>query len=102
MPLARRGFLKSVGTATAGRGVAPARGAAAGSGGRAGRPLRGAAARAAGEGRPAMIGEEVLFSGIREIGAHLRAKRISAVALAAMSLRRPSTVGPGGRGIREV
>jgi aspartyl-tRNA(Asn)/glutamyl-tRNA(Gln) amidotransferase subunit A len=41
-----------------------------------------------------MIGEEVLFSGIREIGAHLRAKRLSAVDLAEMSLRRLSTIGP--------
>jgi len=41
-----------------------------------------------------MIGEEVLFSGIREIGAHLRAKRISAVDLAEMSLRRVETIGP--------
>jgi aspartyl-tRNA(Asn)/glutamyl-tRNA(Gln) amidotransferase subunit A len=41
-----------------------------------------------------MIGEEVLFSSIREIGAHLRAKRISAVDLAEMSLRRLSTIGP--------
>lgn len=41
-----------------------------------------------------MIGEEVLFSGIREIGAHLRAKRISAVDLAEMSLRRLETIGP--------
>jgi aspartyl-tRNA(Asn)/glutamyl-tRNA(Gln) amidotransferase subunit A len=41
-----------------------------------------------------MIGEEVLFSSIREIGAHLRAKRISAVELAEMSLRRLETIGP--------
>ena len=41
-----------------------------------------------------MIGEEVLFSGIREIGAHLRARRISAVDLAQMSLRRLETIGP--------
>jgi aspartyl-tRNA(Asn)/glutamyl-tRNA(Gln) amidotransferase subunit A len=41
-----------------------------------------------------MIGEEVLFSGIREIGTHLRAKRISAVDLAQMSLRRVETIGP--------
>jgi aspartyl-tRNA(Asn)/glutamyl-tRNA(Gln) amidotransferase subunit A len=41
-----------------------------------------------------MIGEEALFSSIREIGAHLRAKRISAVDLAEMSLRRLSTIGP--------
>ena len=41
-----------------------------------------------------MIGEEVLFSGIREIGAHLRANRISAVALAEMSLRRLEAIGP--------
>ena len=41
-----------------------------------------------------MIGEEVLFSSIREIGAHLRAQRISAVDLAEMSLRRLETIGP--------
>ncbi|HXK12558.1 MAG TPA: amidase [Vicinamibacteria bacterium] len=41
-----------------------------------------------------MIGEEVLFTGIREIGAHLRARRISAVDLAEMSLRRLETIGP--------
>jgi aspartyl-tRNA(Asn)/glutamyl-tRNA(Gln) amidotransferase subunit A len=41
-----------------------------------------------------MIGEEILFSSIREIGAHLRAKRISAVDLAEMSLRRLETIGP--------
>jgi aspartyl-tRNA(Asn)/glutamyl-tRNA(Gln) amidotransferase subunit A len=41
-----------------------------------------------------MIGEEVLFSGIRDIGAHLRAKRLSAVDLAEMSLRRLETIGP--------
>ena len=41
-----------------------------------------------------MIGEEVFFSSIREIGAHLRAKRISAVDLAEMSLRRLETIGP--------
>jgi len=41
-----------------------------------------------------MIGEEVLFQPIREIGAHLRAKRLSAVDLAEMSLRRLETIGP--------
>jgi aspartyl-tRNA(Asn)/glutamyl-tRNA(Gln) amidotransferase subunit A len=41
-----------------------------------------------------MIGEDVLFSGIREIGAHLRARRISAVDLTEMSLRRLETIGP--------
>src|SRR5512134_1117867 len=41
-----------------------------------------------------MIGEEVLFSPIREIGGHLRAKRVSAVDLAEMSLRRLETIGP--------
>jgi aspartyl-tRNA(Asn)/glutamyl-tRNA(Gln) amidotransferase subunit A len=41
-----------------------------------------------------MIGEDVLFSGIREIGAHLRARRLSAVDLAEMSLRRLETIGP--------
>jgi len=41
-----------------------------------------------------MIGEEVFFLSIREIGAHLRAKRISAVDLAEMSLRRLETIGP--------
>lgn len=41
-----------------------------------------------------MIGEDVLFSGIREIGAHLRAKRLSAVDLAEMSLRRLEAIGP--------
>jgi aspartyl-tRNA(Asn)/glutamyl-tRNA(Gln) amidotransferase subunit A len=41
-----------------------------------------------------MIGEEVLFSGIRDIGAHLRAKRLSAVDLAEWSLRRLETIGP--------
>ncbi len=41
-----------------------------------------------------MIGEEVLFSGIREIGGHLRARRLSAVDLAEWSLRRLETIGP--------
>ena len=41
-----------------------------------------------------MIGEEVLFSSVREIGAHLRAKRVSAVDLAEWSLRRLETIGP--------
>src|SRR5512134_3232392 len=41
-----------------------------------------------------MIGEEVLLSSIREIGAHLRAKRVSAVDLAEWSLRRLETIGP--------
>ena len=41
-----------------------------------------------------MIGEDVLFSGIREIGAHLRARRLSAVDLTEMSLRRLETLGP--------
>lgn len=41
-----------------------------------------------------MIGEDVLFSGIREIGDHLRARRISAVDLTEMSLRRLETIGP--------
>jgi aspartyl-tRNA(Asn)/glutamyl-tRNA(Gln) amidotransferase subunit A len=41
-----------------------------------------------------MIGEEVLFSPIREIGAHLRAKRVSAVDLAEWSLRRLEATGP--------
>jgi aspartyl-tRNA(Asn)/glutamyl-tRNA(Gln) amidotransferase subunit A len=41
-----------------------------------------------------MIGEEVLFSSIREIGAHLRARRLSAVDLAEMSLRRLEAFGP--------
>ena len=41
-----------------------------------------------------MIGEEVLFSSIRDIGAHLRAKRLSAVDLAEWSLRRLETIGP--------
>jgi len=41
-----------------------------------------------------MIGEEVLFSGIREIGAHLRARRLSAVDLTEWSLRRLETIGP--------
>jgi aspartyl-tRNA(Asn)/glutamyl-tRNA(Gln) amidotransferase subunit A len=41
-----------------------------------------------------MIGEDVLFSSLREIGAHLRAKRISAVDLAEMSLRRLEAIGP--------
>ena len=41
-----------------------------------------------------MIGEEVLFSSIREIGAHLRAGRVTAVALAEMSLHRLETIGP--------
>jgi aspartyl-tRNA(Asn)/glutamyl-tRNA(Gln) amidotransferase subunit A len=41
-----------------------------------------------------MIGEEVLFLPIREIGAHLRAKRLSAVDLAEMSLRRLEAIGP--------
>ena len=34
-----------------------------------------------------MIGEDVLFSSLREISAHLRARRISAVDLAEMSLQ---------------
>ena len=41
-----------------------------------------------------MIGEEVLFQSIREIGEHLRARRVSAVDLAEMSLRRLETIGP--------
>jgi aspartyl-tRNA(Asn)/glutamyl-tRNA(Gln) amidotransferase subunit A len=41
-----------------------------------------------------MIGEEVLFSSLREIGAHLRAKRVSAVELAEWSLRRLEAIGP--------
>jgi aspartyl-tRNA(Asn)/glutamyl-tRNA(Gln) amidotransferase subunit A len=41
-----------------------------------------------------MIGEEVLFSSIREIGAHLRARHVSAVDLAEMSLRRLEAIGP--------
>jgi aspartyl-tRNA(Asn)/glutamyl-tRNA(Gln) amidotransferase subunit A len=41
-----------------------------------------------------MIGEQVLFSSIREIGTHLRAKRVSAVDLAEWSLRRLETIGP--------
>lgn len=41
-----------------------------------------------------MIGEEVLFAPIREIGDHLRAKRVSAVNLAEWSLRRLEAIGP--------
>jgi aspartyl-tRNA(Asn)/glutamyl-tRNA(Gln) amidotransferase subunit A len=41
-----------------------------------------------------MIGEEILFAPIREIGAHLRAKRVSAVDLAEWSLRRLDSIGP--------
>ena len=41
-----------------------------------------------------MISEDVLFSGIREIGAQLRARRFSAVELAELSLRRLETIGP--------
>ena len=41
-----------------------------------------------------MIGEEILFSSLREIGAHLRARRLSAVDLAEMSLRRLESIGP--------
>ncbi len=41
-----------------------------------------------------MISEDVLFTGIREIGAHLRARRFSAVELAELSLRRLETLGP--------
>jgi aspartyl-tRNA(Asn)/glutamyl-tRNA(Gln) amidotransferase subunit A len=41
-----------------------------------------------------VIGEDVLFSSIREIGAHLRARRLSAVDLARWSLRRLETIGP--------
>ena len=41
-----------------------------------------------------MISEDVLFSGIREIGAQLRARRFSAVELAELALRRLETIGP--------
>ena len=41
-----------------------------------------------------MISEDVLFAGIREIGAQLRARRFSAVELAELSLRRLETHGP--------
>ena len=41
-----------------------------------------------------MIAEDVLFSGIREIGAQLRARRFSAVELAELALRRLETIGP--------
>jgi aspartyl-tRNA(Asn)/glutamyl-tRNA(Gln) amidotransferase subunit A len=41
-----------------------------------------------------VIGEEVLFAPIREIGAHLRARRVSAVDLAEWSLRRLEAIGP--------
>jgi Asp-tRNA(Asn)/Glu-tRNA(Gln) amidotransferase A subunit family amidase len=41
-----------------------------------------------------MIGEEVLFSSIRDIGGHLRARRLSAVDLAEWSVRRLETIGP--------
>jgi aspartyl-tRNA(Asn)/glutamyl-tRNA(Gln) amidotransferase subunit A len=41
-----------------------------------------------------VIAEDVLFSGIREIGAQLRARRFSAVELAELSLRRLETIGP--------
>ncbi len=41
-----------------------------------------------------MIGEEVLFAPIREIGAHLRARRVSALDLAEWSMRRLETIGP--------
>jgi aspartyl-tRNA(Asn)/glutamyl-tRNA(Gln) amidotransferase subunit A len=41
-----------------------------------------------------VISEDVLFSGIREIGANLRARRFSAVELAELSLRRLETLGP--------
>jgi Asp-tRNA(Asn)/Glu-tRNA(Gln) amidotransferase A subunit family amidase len=41
-----------------------------------------------------MISEDVLFAGIREIGAQLRARRFSAVELAELSLRRLETLGP--------
>ncbi len=41
-----------------------------------------------------MIAEDVLFAGIREIGAQLRARRFSAVELAELALRRLETIGP--------
>jgi aspartyl-tRNA(Asn)/glutamyl-tRNA(Gln) amidotransferase subunit A len=41
-----------------------------------------------------VIAEDVLFSGIREIGAALRARRFSAVELAELALRRLETIGP--------
>jgi len=41
-----------------------------------------------------VIAEDVLFSGIRELGAQLRARRFSAVELAELSLRRLETIGP--------
>ena len=57
-------------------------------------PIRGPPSRGSGEGEPTMIDDSVLFSSIRELGAHLRAKRVSAVDLAEMSLRRLETIGP--------
>jgi len=41
-----------------------------------------------------VIGEDVLFSSVREIGAQLRARKFSAVELAELSLRRLETLGP--------
>ena len=41
-----------------------------------------------------MIAEDALFSGIRELGAQLRARRFSAVELAELALRRLETIGP--------
>lgn len=41
-----------------------------------------------------MIGEDVLFAPIRELGAHLRARRVSALDLAEWSMRRLETIGP--------
>jgi aspartyl-tRNA(Asn)/glutamyl-tRNA(Gln) amidotransferase subunit A len=41
-----------------------------------------------------VIGEDVLFAPIREIGAHLRTRRVSAVDLAEWSMRRLETIGP--------
>ena len=75
------------------RGAA-ARGRAARERGRAGEPLRGPPARPLPARGDAVIGEDVLFSGIREIGAQLRARRFSAVELAELALRRLETLGP--------
>jgi aspartyl-tRNA(Asn)/glutamyl-tRNA(Gln) amidotransferase subunit A len=41
-----------------------------------------------------VISEDALFSGIRELGAQLRARKFSAVELAELSLRRLETLGP--------
>src|SRR5262245_33226319 len=57
---------------------------------RPGGPLRSAAAREA----AAVITEDALFLGIRELGAQLRARKFTPVELAELALRRLETIGP--------